>query len=316
MKALCFLTGIMAFVVVTSVAMAQQQCNWSPNATNINETCGNIGIGVDSAHVYNPLTVVGTGSINLANFINSTNTTWPTPYGAQFLLSNYNIVNGNYVSLNANTYDNGGTETRVTTIATVFTSHTTSAVSGDIVFATMNAGSFAERMRIGSAGNVAIGKSPDSTIMLDVSGTIRGGNVIAAYQDFAEWVPASGAMSPGTVVVLERTESNVVAPSSVAYDTAVAGVVSARPGVILGEPSPEKAQIATTGRVRVKVDASCHPVAVGDLLVTSDAPGMAMVSEPVDVGGVKIHRPGTLIGKALEPLAGGQGDVLVLLSLQ
>jgi hypothetical protein len=57
-------------------------------------------------------------------------------------------------------------------------------------------------------------------------------------------------------------------------------------------------------------------VKIGDLLVTSDSPGMAMKSEPLDLGGVKIHRPGTLIGKALEPLGNGEGEILVLLSLQ
>ena len=41
-----------------------------------------------------------------------------------------------------------------------------------------------------------------------------------------------------------------------------------------------------------------------------------MLSEMLDVGGVKLHRPGTLIGKALEPLESGQGEILVLLSLQ
>jgi hypothetical protein len=68
--------------------------------------------------------------------------------------------------------------------------------------------------------------------------------------------------------------------------------------------------------VRLRVDATTHPVHIGDLLVTSDKAGMAMVSEPVDFGGVKIHRPGTMIGKALEPLDGGEGEILVLLSLQ
>jgi hypothetical protein len=51
-------------------------------------------------------------------------------------------------------------------------------------------------------------------------------------------------------------------------------------------------------------------------LVTSDVPGLAMKSQPIDVGGVKIHRPGTLVGKALEPLRQGTGEILVLLSLQ
>ena len=88
------------------------------------------------------------------------------------------------------------------------------------------------------------------------------------------------------------------------------------PGLILGQEAASKAKIATTGRVKVRVDASRHAVAIGDLLVTSDKPGMAMFSEPLTLGGVKIHRPGTLIGKALEPLPNGEGEILVLLSLQ
>ncbi len=42
----------------------------------------------------------------------------------------------------------------------------------------------------------------------------------------------------------------------------------------------------------------------------------AMKSEPINIGGVQLHRPGTLIGKALEPLEKGSGRILVLLSLQ
>jgi hypothetical protein len=66
----------------------------------------------------------------------------------------------------------------------------------------------------------------------------------------------------------------------------------------------------------VKVDASYGAVAIGDLLVTSATPGHAMRSVPVELGGVPVHRPGTLIGKALEPLAEGRGEILVLLMLQ
>ena len=77
-----------------------------------------------------------------------------------------------------------------------------------------------------------------------------------------------------------------------------------------------KVLVATTGRVRVKVDATKSPIHIGDLLVTSDVPGVAMKSEPVEFAGRKMHLPGTLIGKALEPLAKGSGEILVLLSLQ
>jgi hypothetical protein len=123
-------------------------------------------------------------------------------------------------------------------------------------------------------------------------------------------------MSPGTVVVVQRGAKNTVMPSAAAYATTVAGVVSEKPGVILGESSESKAMIATTGRVKVHVDASNGAIEAGDLLVTSDKSGVAMKSQPVDLGGVKIHRPGTLIGKALESLSSGEGDILVLLSLQ
>jgi hypothetical protein len=75
-------------------------------------------------------------------------------------------------------------------------------------------------------------------------------------------------------------------------------------------------KVATTGRVRVKADASGGPIKVGDLLVTSGVEGAAMRSVPVDLGGVRLHRPGTIIGKALEPLERGTGEILVLLSLQ
>jgi len=41
-----------------------------------------------------------------------------------------------------------------------------------------------------------------------------------------------------------------------------------------------------------------------------------MRSVPVDVGGAAIHRPGTILGKALESLDSGLGEILVLVTLQ
>ena len=87
------------------------------------------------------------------------------------------------------------------------------------------------------------------------------------------------------------------------HDQRVAGVISERPGVILGEGGDDQVKVAHSGRVKVKVDAAYGSIAAGDLLVTSATPGFAMRSEPVKVGDVQMHRPGTLIGKALEPLA-------------
>jgi hypothetical protein len=171
-------------------------------------------------------------------------------------------------------------------------------------------------------GRVGIGTtSPAAALDVNGNAVIRGNLtattvVGAVYQDVAEWVPATSKMTPGTVVVLNREHGNEVMPSARAYDTAVAGVVSEHPGLILGEAGEAKARVATTGRVKVKVDATEAPVKIGDLLVTSDRPGYAMKSQPLNINGRNFHQPGTVVGKALEPLEKGTGEILVLLALQ
>ena len=173
-----------------------------------------------------------------------------------------------------------------------------------------------ERLRVTGGGDVGIGTAAPAS-KLHVAGDVTvDGNISAKFQDVAEWVPSTQKLSAGTVVVLDRARTNHVLASSKAYDTKVAGVVSDSPGVILGVGGEGKLKVATTGRVKVKVDAKRAPVEVGDLLVTSGMEGVAMKSMPVDLGGVQIHRPGTIIGKALEPLDTGTGEILVLLSLQ
>jgi hypothetical protein len=68
---------------------------------------------------------------------------------------------------------------------------------------------------------------------------------------------------------------------------------------------------------RVKFLARGGAIKIGDLLVTSPTPGYAMRSRPMRVGAQsRLHRPGTLLGKALEALPDGKGEILVLLTLQ
>ena len=167
-----------------------------------------------------------------------------------------------------------------------------------------------------TSGYVGIGTTNPLT-RLHVAGSITvDGNINAKYQDVAEWVPSTQKLSAGTVVILDTGRDNHVLASKGSYDTRVAGVISAQPGLSLGEAGEGKVLVATTGRVKVKVDANRAPIKIGDLIVTSDLEGVAMKSVPVELGGVALHRPGTLIGKALESLEKGTGEILVLLSLQ
>jgi hypothetical protein len=136
------------------------------------------------------------------------------------------------------------------------------------------------------------------------------GNIAAKYQDVAEWVDSAEPLEAGSLVVIDSTATNRVKASRTSYDRAVAGAVSAQPGVILGESGPGKVLVAQSGRVRIKVDAKFGAVKPGDLLVSSPTTGHAMRSPTSKV------RPGTLIGKALEALPSGRGEILALLTLQ
>jgi hypothetical protein len=152
---------------------------------------------------------------------------------------------------------------------------------------------------VASAGNVYM----PGSLQVD-------GNIAAKYQDVAEWVDASEPLAEGTIVTIDPGATNRVTPSGRSYDTRIAGAVSPTPGLILGEAGPGKALVAQSGRVRIKADATFGAIRPGDLLVTSPTKGHAMRPK-----GSKV-RPGTVIGKALEALPSGRGEILALLTLQ
>ena len=180
----------------------------------------------------------------------------------------------------------------------------------------MGTGAYTPQLTLADSGNVGIGTTNPAS-KFHVAGDVRvDGNIGAKYQDVAEWVPAVTKLAPGVLVVIDPVHTNRVQASEQAYDLRVAGVVSDRPGVLLGEGADDRVKVAHSGRVKVLVDARFGAVTAGDLLVSSPTPGFAMRSEPVKVGEITMHRPGTVIGKALESLAEGQGEILVLLTLQ
>jgi hypothetical protein len=278
---------------------------------------------------------VGVGLTDMTTYIN-TDATWFRPAAAGTHVASYSATSEAVFNAMSNQDVNGahigglyftrvgGQSDAHYQIAAIQArqSGTGTLAGGDLWFFTKptggGGGADNARMVIRQNGHIVIG-DPTTTdnAILNVAGDINvTGNINAKYQDVAEWVSSGIDLDAATVVVLDPSHDDQVMPSSRAYDTSVAGVVSSTPGVILGVGGEGKEKIATTGRVKVKVDATRAPIAIGDLLVTSDVPGTAMKSEPIEINGRKFHQPGTVIGKALQPLSGGRGEILVLLSLQ
>jgi hypothetical protein len=272
----------------------------------------------DSAFYLNQSGNIGIGTTAPAEKLNVVNGSMNVQTNSSFSVAGNLLLSGNS---NLGPFIVGNTDSQGNSTVNAAAMRATYSALGFVVSSSSatpagTARSFTDRLIVNLSGNVGIGTAnPQST--LDVNGNINvSGNINAKYQDVAEWVPSSQTLLAGTVVVLDATKSNEVIASSQTYDTRVAGVISARPGIALGEAGEGKVLVATTGRVRVKVDATRSPIHIGDLLVTSDTKGCAMKSEPVIIAGRQFHSPGTLIGKALEPLEKGVGEIMVLLSLQ
>jgi hypothetical protein len=75
------------------------------------------------------------------------------------------------------------------------------------------------------------------------------------------------------------------------------------------ELRPGEVPLSLLGQLVCKVSSENGLINVGDLLVTSSTPGYAMRAGDSP-------KPGTILGKALEPLDTVTGKIKILLSLQ
>jgi len=150
----------------------------------------------------------------------------------------------------------------------------------------------------------------------------------------------SEALEPGDVVVfsgisapLETVGAPVVqvAKTQSANSTAVAGVVYQRFNIeaLTEEPQAdlevtsegpvepgEYLLLVVQGPAQVKASALTGAIQPGDLLSTAGQVGHAIKSAEVSIEGIKTTVPGTVFGKALEPLDAGQRLIYVFVTLQ
>lgn len=205
---------------------------------------------------------------------------------------------------------------------------------GGIVSLSNHLGTQTVRMSAQENGNPSQGgvlklydESGNLTIELDGDyGSTNEGRIttnvleITGGADFSEQFDITSTLAdvtPGQVVCIDPDRPGELKLSDKAYDTCVAGVISGaggvRPGMVMGQKgsvADGAHPVALTGRVYVKADARRRPIRPGDLLTTSDTPGYAM-----KVGDSGLAQ-GAVLGKAMTGLAGGQGLILVLVSLQ
>ena len=112
---------------------------------------------------------------------------------------------------------------------------------------------------------------------------------------------ARGVVEPGDVLVADTERIGSLHRSDQAADPAVIGIATS--DVVEGQ-----VLVAVSGIVECHVDAGFGAVKVGDLLTVSPTPGHAMLAME--------HLPGTILGKALEPLDSGTSLVRVLVMLR
>ncbi len=194
--------------------------------------------------------------------------------------------------------------------------------SGEIV---LYSGPRQESIRLsGETGNIRLGgaghdgdlflqnKNDETTIHLDG----ETGAVHVPNADCAEDFPTAAGvrLEAGDVVVFD--DDAALRRSEEPYDKRVAGVISGagdtRPGIVLGRRgrTGSRLPVALVGKVETKVDADFGAIEVGDLLTTSPRPGHAMKAGDAE------RAFGAVLGKALRPLAAGDGLIPVLVALR
>jgi hypothetical protein len=157
-------------------------------------------------------------------------------------------------------------------------------------------------------------RSGDGGVVLRSQGGL--GSIVVngmSIHDFAEVFELGdrSGVEPGTVLSVAGANGRL-GPSRGPYDHTVIGVVSGagglRPGMTIGSRADGSRDlpVALSGQVYVRTSGEGGPIEVGDLLVASSTPGVAMRAAD------RAKALGAVIGKAMEPVRDfPEGEVLV-----
>jgi hypothetical protein len=113
--------------------------------------------------------------------------------------------------------------------------------------------------------------------------------------------PVAERVEPGELLALDPNRPGLLTRATGALDPGIVGIAAEAPREVEGVL---RVALVDGNYALVKADAGYGEIRPGDLLTASYTPGHAMSSAEIV--------PGTVIGKALEPLESGIGLIRVL----
>ncbi len=140
-------------------------------------------------------------------------------------------------------------------------------------------------------------------MLLDTAGNLQtDGSMTANAWDLAEYTPTKNdSGEPGDIMVIDADANEQIKLSTKKYEPLIAGVIATKPGLIMGsgglQEPPKGKLLSLVGRVLTKISTENGPIIVGDLITSSDIPGV----------GMKATQPGSMAGIALEAFDGKNG---------
>lgn len=161
----------------------------------------------------------------------------------------------------------------------------------------------------GTAGNITLQWAQGTAAAVNT--TVHDGSYLHAYRvrwaDYAEiYYTEDSTITKWDIVSLTGDGISQVWKSTTAYDSKALGIISTKPGMVLGEPdgSGKPVIVGLSGRVPVKVTTKNGAITSWDYITTSDIPWV----------GMKATEPGRVIGKALTSYAWEEiGSVMVFI---
>jgi len=254
--------GNIVFLVASKLASGTSTQTPSTRLT-ISDTQANITFSTTSTSTTTGALVVG-GGVGVAGNI----------------YSGYLSTSGN---IDSGTSFNGGLYNSTVGFQGPFLSVTGNVNAGNVIASGLLSTNSITHTGTNAVGNIGSSSSYFNTVFAQATS--------ALYADVAERYQADAFYWPGTVVVFGG--ANEITQSTESHDTRVAGVVSTNPAYLMnsGDTRANSTSVALLGRVPCKV---VGIIAKGDLLATSNVPGVATKYN------IDQYKPGVIVGKALE----------------